>query len=179
MEGGVVPTRGRLSPAMPLPLPTTLLADMATTSTVLVTLTLTGAPRVSMVSTRGLPSCRPPPPSPFLDFRLLVGVLLVKLVSLEAGGTVAPTRGRLSPAMPLPLPTTLLVAMDTTSTDPATLTLTGLPRASTRGRLSLAMPLPLPTTLLADMATTSTVPATLTLTGAPRVFVSTRGLPSC
>merc|ERR1719367_1516207 len=112
-------------------------------------------------------------PSPFLDFRLLVGVLLVKLVSLEAGGTVAPTRGRLSPAMPLPLPTTLLVAMDTTSTDLATLTLTGLPRASTRGRLSLAMPLPLPTTLLADMATTSTAPATLTLTGAPRVF--TRG----
>merc|ERR1719367_2556865 len=117
--------------------------------------------------------------SPFLDFTLLVGVLLVKLVSLEAGGSVAPTRGRLSPAMPLPSPTTLLVAMATTSTVPATLTPIGLPRASTRGRLSLAMPLPLPTTLLADMATTSTVPATLTPTGAPRVFVSTRGLPSC
>merc|ERR1712066_104456 len=56
-EGGVVPTRGRLSPAMPLPLLPPLLADMATTSTVLVPLTLTGAPRVSMVSTRGLPSC--------------------------------------------------------------------------------------------------------------------------
>merc|ERR1712241_1656564 len=83
------------------------------------------------------------------------------------------TRGRLSPATPLPLPTTPLAVMDTTSTVPATPTLTGPPRVSTRGRLSPATPLPLPTTLLAAMGTTSTVPATPTLTGPPRVF--TRG----
>merc|ERR1712038_1266961 len=75
--------------------------------------------------------------------------------------------------MPLPLPTTLLVVTDTTSTVPATPTLTGPPRVFTRGRLSPATPLPLPTTLLVVTDTTSTVPATLTLTGPPRVF--TRG----
>merc|ERR1712223_547986 len=83
------------------------------------------------------------------------------------------TRGRLSPATPLPLPTTLLAVMDTTSTVPATPTLTGPPRESTRGRLSPATPLPLPTTPLVVMDTTSTVPATPTPTGPPRV--STRG----
>merc|ERR1712038_1190347 len=51
------------------------------------------------------------------------------------------TRGRLSPAMPLPLPTTPLAVMDTTSTVPATPTLRGPPRVSTRGPLRL-VPLP-------------------------------------
>merc|ERR1719510_1504806 len=79
------------------------------------------------------------------------------------------SRGRLSPATPPPLPTTLLAVMDTTSTVPATPTPTGPPRVSTRGRLSPATPPPLPTTPLAVTATTSTVPATPTPTGPPRV----------
>merc|ERR1712027_216797 len=70
---------------------------------------------------------------------------------------------------------TLLVAMDTKSTAPATLTSTGAPRVFTRGRLSLLTSPLLPTTLLVAMDTTSMAPATLTSTGAPRVF--TRGMP--
>merc|ERR1719461_2202172 len=77
--------------------------------------------------------------------------------------------------MSLLLPTTLLVATDTTSTAPATLTSTGAPRVFTRGRLSLLTSPLLPTTLLVATDTTSTAPATLTSTGAPRVF--TRGMP--
>merc|ERR1712241_1130355 len=85
-------TRGRLmplSPTMNLPLPTTLLVAMDTTSMVLATLTPTGAPRVS---TRG------------------------RQITIVT--TVTTTRGRSMPQsliMSLPLPTTLLVAMDTTS----------------------------------------------------------------
>merc|ERR1711884_329605 len=51
------------------------------------------------------------------------------------------TRGRLSPATPLPLPTTQLAVMDTTSMLPATPTLRGPPRVSTRGHLR-SVPLP-------------------------------------
>merc|ERR1712025_1000693 len=80
-------------------------------------------------------------------------VLLAKLVLLEAGGSVAPTRGRLSPAMPLPLLTTLLEAMGTTSMAPATLTLTGVPRVFTRGRLPATA-----TSLLSALTVTATSP---------------------
>merc|ERR1739846_79390 len=88
------------------------------------------------------------------------------------------TRGRPSLLTSPPLPTTLLVAMDTISTVPATLTSTGAPRVFTRGRLMPLSPStspPLPTIPLVVMDTTSTAPATLTSTGAPRVF--TRGMP--
>merc|ERR1711956_39953 len=91
------------------------------------------------------------------------------------------TRGRLMPLSPttsLPLPTTPLVATDTTSMVPATLTPTGAPRVFTRGRLMPLSPttsLLLPTTPLVAMDTASTVPATLMSTGALRVF--TRGRP--
>merc|ERR1712061_910928 len=61
-------TREKRSPPTALLLPTIPRAAMDTTSTDLATLTLRGPPRVS---TRGLP----------------------RLVSLEAGGSVAPTRG--------------------------------------------------------------------------------------
>merc|ERR1719411_1838498 len=77
--------------------------------------------------------------------------------------------------MSLPLPTTPLVAMDTTSTALATPMSTGAPRDSTRGRPGLLTSPLLPTTLLVATDTTSTAPATLTSTGAPRVF--TRGTP--
>merc|ERR1719229_2012833 len=83
------------------------------------------------------------------------------------------TRGRLSPLTSPLLPTTPLVAMDTTSMVPATLMSTGAPRVCTRGKLSLLTSPLLPTTPLVAMDTTSTVPATLTSTGAPRVC--TRG----
>merc|ERR1712020_780466 len=68
-----------------------------------------------------------------------------------------------------PLPTTPLVATDTTSTVPATLTSTGAPRVFTRGRLSLLTSPLLPTTLLVDTDTTST--------GAPRVCTRGRLMP--
>merc|ERR1712117_19320 len=89
----------------------------------------------------------------------------------EAGGTVAPTRGRLSPPLPSPfldLRLLVLVLLAKLVSLEA-----GGTVAPTRGRLSLAMPLPLLTTLLEVMGTTSMAPATPTLTGAPRVF--TRG----
>merc|ERR1719188_461062 len=90
------------------------------------------------------------------------------------------TRGRpmpLSPTMSPPLPTILLVAMDTTSMVLATHIPIGAPRVCTRGRpmpLSPTMSPPLPTILLVAMDTTSMVLATLTPTGAPRVC--TRGM---
>merc|ERR1739836_5615 len=60
-----VSTRGRLSPATPPPLPTTLLAVTDTTSTAPATPTPTGLPRVLTASTRGPPSSLPSPPSPW------------------------------------------------------------------------------------------------------------------
>merc|ERR1712241_1136005 len=86
------------------------------------------------------------------------------------------TRGRPSLLTSPLLPTTPLVAMDTTSTVPATLTSTGAPMVCTRGRPSLLTSPLLPTTPLVATATTSTVPATLMSTGAPRVC--TRGRPN-
>merc|ERR1739836_123918 len=65
------------------------------------------------------------------------------------------TRGRLSPAMPLPLPTTLLAVTDTTSTVPATPTLTGPPRVFTRGRLQATA-----TSLLSALTATATTART-------------------
>merc|ERR1712241_473408 len=150
---------------------TTLLAVTDTTSTAPATPTPTGLPRVLMPSTRGPPSSLPSLPLPW---SVAVSSVLAFLAPMTRSTTVeGTTRGRLSPAMPLLLPTTPLVDTATTSTLPATPTLTGPPRVSTRGRLSPAMPLPLPTTPLAAMATTSTAPATPTPTGPPRV--STRG----
>merc|ERR1711992_475140 len=84
----------------------------------------------------------------------------------------------LSPTMSRLWPTTLLVAMDTTSTVLATHTLTGAPRVFTKGKLrplSPIMSLRLPTTQLVAMDTTSMAQATRTSTGALRVF--TRGMP--
>merc|ERR1712165_694900 len=97
----------------------------------------------------------------------------------STSAATAITRDRPSPqilTMSPPLPTTLLVAMDTTSMVPAILTSTGAPRVCTRGRLTLLTSLLLPTTPLVATDTTSTVLATLMSTGAPRVC--TRGRPS-
>merc|ERR1712038_1584193 len=88
---------------------------------------------------------------------------------------MATTRGRLSPATPLLSLTTPLEDTATTSTVPATPTLTGVPRVFTRGRLPPATPLLLLTTPLVATATTSTALATPTPIGLPRVF--TRGRP--
>merc|ERR1712018_667957 len=161
---------------MPPPLPTTLLAVTDTTSTAPATPTPTGLPRVLTAFTRGPPSSLPSPPLPW---SVAVSSVLAFLAPMTRSTTEeGTTRGRLSPATPLPLPTTLLAVMDTTSTLPATPTPTGLPRVSTRGRLSPATPLPLPTTLLPVTDTTSTAPATPTPTGLPRVLTaSTRGRP--
>merc|ERR1711944_172739 len=102
-------SRGRLSPATPLPLPTTPLAVTDTTSTAPATPTPTGLPRVLTASTRGRPSSLPSPPSPLL---VPVSSALAFLAPMTRSTTEeGTTRGRLSPAMPLPLPTTLLVAM--------------------------------------------------------------------
>merc|ERR1712045_188357 len=166
-------TRGKPSPAIPLPLLTTLLAATATTSTAPAIPTLTDPPRVS---TRGLP------PLPTLSST----PLLMALIPMMAASTLRSPRlpasrvrsatATLSPSTSLRLsPTTLLAATATTSMDLATPMSPRLVRLCTRGKPSPAMPLPLPTTLLAATATTSTAPATPTLTGLPRV--STRGRP--
>merc|ERR1712218_354416 len=82
----------------------------------------------------------------------------VPAIPTPTGPPRVSTRGRLSPATPLPLPTTLLAAMGTTSTVPATPTLTGPPRVFTRGRLPATA-----TSLLSAptaMATTARTPST-------------------
>merc|ERR1739836_79689 len=82
------------------------------------------------------------------------------------------TRGRLSPATPLPLPTTPLVATATASTAPATPMSPGPPRVSTRGR-----PLAPATRLLSVLtatATTARTPSTMSRSPATTVM-STRG----
>merc|ERR1712115_774002 len=91
---------------------------------------------------------------------------------MATGPPRAFTRGRLSPATPLPLPTTPLAATVTTSTAPATLMLTGPPRVSTRGR-----PLAPATRLLSVLtatATTARTPSTMSRSPATTVM-SMRG----
>merc|ERR1711981_92151 len=88
-----------------------------------------GAHSLHKRSPRSLPS----PPSPW---SVVVSSALAFLAPMTKSTTEeGTTRGRLSPALPLPLPTTPLAVMDTTSTAPATPTPTGPPRVSTRGRL--------------------------------------------
>merc|ERR1711902_486310 len=79
------------------------------------------------------------------------------------------TRGRLMPLSPTtspPLPTTLLVATDTTSTAPATLTSTGAPRVFTRG-MPLA-PATRPSTAPTATGTTARTPSTVSRSTATR-----------
>merc|ERR1712038_571127 len=128
----VTTTKGRpmpLSPTMSLLLPIIPLVAMDTTSMVQATLTPTGAPRVC---TRG------------------------RQITIVT--TVTTTRGRPKPqslTMSLPLPTTPLVAMDTTSMVQAILTPIGAPKVFTRGK-----PLATATSMWTDMTAMDTTART-------------------